>query len=188
MWDIIFTGEKRFIQTEILSKFMNYQEYITTLENQTALQQYDDQLKFAVMISQKLYPDYQKFYEIYKWGEPELLIQAISVCQNAIINSVEISQLKTLVSKIDLIIPNMDDFGSELSSYALNASAAVQETLQFIVDKDKTHINNVATYYTDTIDFKIQEEKELTDYEIETHPVMIEAWNFILEQTKPVII
>jgi hypothetical protein len=78
----------------------------------------------------------------------------------------------------------MDDFGSELGSYALNASASVYETLQFITDKDCTHIYSIATYYTDTIDFKIQEEKELTQFEIENHPRMIEEWNFVLEQTK----
>lgn len=167
---------------------MNYQEYVTTLKNQTVNQPYEDQLKFAVLISQKLYPDYQKFYEIYKWGDPDLLSDAIRICQNALANLSDINQVNILVPKIDLIIPSMDDFGSELSSYALNASSAVYETLQFIIDKNKKHIYNIATYYTDTVDFKIQEEKELTDYEIETHPVMLEAWNFILQQTKSTII
>ena len=78
----------------------------------------------------------------------------------------------------------MDDFGSEIGSYALNSSAAVYETLEFITDKDKTHIYNIATYYTDTIDFKIQEERTLTEEAIENHPLMIEAWNFVIEQTK----
>lgn len=78
----------------------------------------------------------------------------------------------------------MDDFGNELGSYALNASAAVYESLEFIIDQDKTHIYNIATYYTDTIDFKIQEDRELSDLEIENHPLMIEAWNFIIEQTR----
>jgi hypothetical protein len=46
----------------------------------------------------------------------------------------------------------MDDFGSSvLGSYALNASASVCESLEFLLDNNKDHIVNVATYYTDTI-------------------------------------
>lgn len=162
---------------------MNYREYTTLLKSQTSSQPHQLQLKFAVLICQKLYFNYQKFYEVYEWGDPNLLMDAIKVCQKAIDNLIDINQVKALIPKIDLITPHMDDFGSEIGSYALNASAAVYETLEFITDKDKTHIYNIATYYTDTIDFRIQEEKTLTEEEIENHPLMIEAWNFVIEQT-----
>jgi len=56
--------------------------------------------------------------------------------------------------------------------------------LQFITDKDNTYIFNIGNYYTHTVDFKIQEDEDLTELEIENHPLMIAAWNFILEQTK----
>ena len=108
-----------------------------------------------------------------------------SLHKQAIEKPADVSQIKTLLPKIDLITPHMDDFGSsELGSYALNTCTSVYETLQFITDQDKTHIYNIATYYTDTIDFKIQEERTLTELEIQNHPQMIEAWNFIIEQTK----
>jgi uncharacterized protein YjaG (DUF416 family) len=164
---------------------MNYQGFTRILKSQTSSQPYEPQLKFTVLICKKLYFNYQKFTEVYKWGNADLLMDAITICQQAIEKPADIIQIKTLLPKVDLITPHMDDFGSsELGSYALNASAAVYETLQFITDKDKTHIYNIATYYTDTIDFKIQEEKTLTQLEIESHPLMIEGWNFIIEQTK----
>lgn len=162
---------------------MNYKEYTRLLKIQTASQAYEPQLKFAILICKKLYFDYQKFTEVENWGDSNLLMDAINVCQKALDHSDNTHEIKALLTKLESIIPDMDDFGNELGSYALNASAAVYETLEFIVDKDKTHIYNIATYYTDTIDFKIQEDKELTDLEIENHPVMIEAWNFVLEQT-----
>ncbi len=163
---------------------MNYQDYTTILKAQTSSQSYLSQLRFAILICKKLYFDYQKFTEMYNWGNADLLMDAIKVCETEIDNPVDMNYLKGLIPKIDLITPHMDDFGSELGSYALNASASVYETLEFIIDKDKTHIYNIATYYTDTIDFKIQEEKDLTDVEIESHPEMIDAWNFVIEQTK----
>ena len=82
------------------------------------------------------------------------------------------------------MIPDMDDFGSELASYALNASASVYETLEFLVDNNAAHIVNITTYYTDTIDFIVRQEAELTIEEIDKHPLMIKARNFLLEETK----
>jgi uncharacterized protein YjaG (DUF416 family) len=164
---------------------MNYQEFTTILKSQTATQPYEPQLKFAVMICKKLYFEYQKFTEVFHWGDANVLKNAITVCEQAIEKPADVALIKTLLPKIDLITPDMDDFGSsELGSYALNACTSVYETLQFIIDQDKTHIYNIATYYTDTIDFKIQEGKELTRVEIENHPQMIEAWNFVIDQTK----
>jgi uncharacterized protein YjaG (DUF416 family) len=163
---------------------MNYREYTTILKSQTSSQAYLPQLKFAVLICKKLYFDYQNFTEVEKWGDANLLMDAINLCQQSIENSINAEEVEALLPKIDLITPDMDDFGNEPGSYALNASAAVYETLQFIIDKDKTHIYNIGTYYTDTIDFKIQEDKDLSELEIENHPLMIEAWNFIIEQPK----
>lgn len=137
------------------------------------------------MICKKLYFEYQKFVEIYQWGDVDLLMDAINLCNRSIENEVAVTQIKELIHKVDLVTPHMNDFeGSEIASYALNASASVYETLQFITDKDKIHIFNIANYYTDTIDFKIQEDTDLTELEIETHPLMIEAWKFVLDQTK----
>ena len=163
---------------------MNYRDYTTLLKSQTSSQAYQPLLEFAVLICKKLYFDYQKFTEVEKWGDANLLMDAIKICQQTLENTADTNEVKALIPQIDSITPDMDDFGSELGSYALNASAAVYETLEFITDQDKTHVYNIATYYTDTIDFKIQEDKELTQLEIENHPLMIEAWNFIIEQTK----
>ena len=164
---------------------MDYQEYIRLLKIQINSQSYKQQLEFAVMICKKMYLEYQNFVGVYKWGDANLLMDAIKICDNSKDNYVDINQVKELIPTIDLIIPDMDDFGgSEIGSYALNASVSVYETLEFIIDQDKSHIFNIATYYTDTIDFKIQEEKELTEMEIDNHPLMIEAWKYIIDLTK----
>lgn len=163
---------------------MNYQEYTAILKRQTSSYHYQPQLQFAILICKKLFFDYQKFTEIEKWGDADLVMDAINICQKALGGPVDIDEIKALIPEIDSITPDMDDFGRESGSYALNAATAVYETLEFIVDRDTSHIYNIGDYYTDTIDFKIQEDKELTEIEIANHPLMIEAWNFIIEQTK----
>jgi uncharacterized protein YjaG (DUF416 family) len=163
---------------------MNYRDFIELLKQQTSTQQHESALRFSILICKTLYVDYKRFSEIENWGNADLLMDAINVCQQALQNSIDNSKIKELLPQIDSITPHMDDFGSDLGSYALNASAAVYETLQFILDNDNTHVYNIATYYTDSIDFKIQEEKELTEVEIEKHPLMVDAWNFVIEETK----
>jgi uncharacterized protein YjaG (DUF416 family) len=163
---------------------MNYQKFTTLLKNQASSLSYGRQLEFAITISKKLCFDYQKFFEVYQWGDPDLLMDAINLCQLAAESNIDKAKVKTFITKVESITPDMDDFGTEIVSYALNASASVHETLEFLVDRDSIHIYNIGTYYTDTTDFKIQEEGTLTDRQISNHPAMIEAWNYILELTK----
>ncbi|GAO41780.1 DUF416 family protein [Flavihumibacter petaseus] len=165
---------------------MNYQEYVSALRRQAYALPYIRQLAFAVLICKKLYPEYAKFVEAYQWGDADLLMDAIIVCQSRLdSNGNEPSDIAELIPKIDAIVPDTDDFGGDyLGSYALNASVSVNETLEFILDRDSEHIINIATYYSDTVDFRIHEENELIDLQISQHPVMIEAWNFILAETR----
>ncbi|MBK6830397.1 MAG: DUF416 family protein [Flavobacteriales bacterium] len=44
----------------------------------------DDQLRLALTICERLYPDYASFYDKYKWGNAELLLDAIRACEDAL--------------------------------------------------------------------------------------------------------
>jgi uncharacterized protein YjaG (DUF416 family) len=166
-----------------LPTIMNYPEFISAFKNQVSALPYRRQLEFAIAISKTLFPEYQAFFEYHNWGNPDLLLDAINMAEQSFNSSIEQEKIEEMIPKIDSIVPHMDDYGDEIGSYGLNASAAVYETLQFILDKDQTHIYNIGIYYTNTIDFKIQEEQELSDDEIDQHPLMIQAWNYVIEQT-----
>ena len=159
---------------------MNYKDFTAEIKRRIPKLSYSRQLELSIIICKKLLPEYQIFSQAYEWGEPKLLSDAIKKCEQALTVKPNIPELKTMLPKIDKIVPHMDDFGDYMGSYALNASASVYETLQFIIDKDATHIFNISTYYTDTIDFKIQEDEDLTEDEIDNHPLMVEARNFLL--------
>jgi uncharacterized protein YjaG (DUF416 family) len=92
------------------------------------------------------------------------------------------SDIKFYLDKLDPNIPDMDDFGDFDSSYALNASCAVCELLEYLLDKDKSHIFNISTYMTDTIDFKLSEaDADLTNEELENHSDLIKEWKYQLK-------
>ncbi|MBS1914710.1 MAG: DUF416 family protein [Bacteroidetes bacterium] len=142
------------------------------------------QLEFAVLICKKLFFDYQEFFDNTKWGDPDTLMDAVCLCLRAINNKIDIPEVEEMIVQVDSITPATEDFSDWLGSYAMNACVATSETLLFLVDNNQDHIYTVATYYTDTVDFKIHEENELTYSGINDHPLMIEARNFLLEKTK----
>lgn len=164
---------------------MTYQDFTKAIQLQISVLPQKRQLEIALKICKELFFEYQNFYEFYKWGNPDLLLDGINLIEKGLADDVDFRRIKELIPKIDSVIPDMDDFGSDLmGSYALNASASVSEALEFLIDNDKNHIVNICTYYTDTIDFKIQEETELTQEQIDEHTLMIKARQFLLTETK----
>jgi len=56
----------------------------------------------------------------------------------------------------------------------LNASVSVTELLNYLLDKDITHIIDISNLMFDTSDFKIHEEfQDISYIEIDNHPLFI---------------
>ena len=164
---------------------MNYQDFTKNIKNQISLLPQERCLDLAFKICKELFFEYQAFSEKYEWGNADFLLDGINLCDKALHGETDLANIRELMPKIDSVTPDMDDYNSdELASYALNAAASVYETLEFLIDNDKTHIFTIASYYTDTIDFKVQEDSDLTEDEIDKHPLMIKARQFLLDETK----
>ena len=157
---------------------MNYKDFNKEFQSRINKLEYKRQYELAVAICKKLFPDYKDFYIENHWGDPDVLIDAIKLCELYFQSKTGIISLKEMLQKIDSIVPDTEDFGN--ASYALNASVAVYETLEFIIDRDQKHILNIGAYLIDTINFKIQEDGELPEHQIDSHPIMAEARNFLM--------
>jgi uncharacterized protein YjaG (DUF416 family) len=154
---------------------MTFTEFKNIIEKQVKGISDNGQLTFALDICKRLLPEYKTFYEKYKWGNPDLLAKGIQCCEQ-ILNGdkADSFQIEELISKINEVTPNTDDFGDWEGSYALNSCVAVIESLEFLLDKNIEHIINVSGCMTDTIDFKIRETfGDLTDDAIDAHTWMI---------------
>jgi uncharacterized protein YjaG (DUF416 family) len=163
---------------------MKHNEYVLLFKKQLQTLSYQKQVDLALTVCKKLYSDYVKCVEVHQWGDADILMDAITLCEQGQTGLVERVKVEEMLPKVDAITPHMDDFGDEISSYGLNASAAVYEMLQFLIDKHREHIYNIGNCFTNTIDFKIQEQRDLTEAEIEKHPMMVEAWDFILSLSR----
>lgn len=76
-------------------------------------------------------------------------------------------------------------FGDFDGSYALNASAAVYELLNYLMDQKPEHLINISSSMTDTIDFKpSKSDPSLSNEELASHSELIEEMNLQLVLTK----
>jgi uncharacterized protein YjaG (DUF416 family) len=155
---------------------MDYKTFTENLKSHiTALSPFQRK-ELGLAVCKKLFFYYQRFSDENSWGNPDMLLDGINFIQESNLNTTNIQQAKKFIEEIT---PDTEDF--ENYSYALNAAAAVWDTVFFLIDHDLKHIFSCCTYLTDTIDFKIQESDELTQSQIDEHQDMIDARNFLLE-------
>ena len=153
---------------------MTNSDFITLFKRKVDLVSAEALIDFGLDICDRLLPEYTSFSENHNWGNPDLLKECIEFCRVHKGTLVNHSDVKSYLDRLDPIIPDMDDFGDFDSSYALNASCAVYELLEYLSDKDKSHIFNISTYMTDTIYFKlIEANPNLTNEELENHPDIV---------------
>jgi len=62
---------------------MKYKEFVDKFKKQVLLLSSERQLNLAILICNKLYPDYQTFFKIHQWGDPKFLMDAIRLCEQA---------------------------------------------------------------------------------------------------------
>lgn len=163
---------------------MSYKEFTYGFKKQVFALSYEKQLDFALSVCKRLFFDYQNFHIQEKWGDPEQLMDAIKFCEQAKNVSSTKTEIESMISDIEAITPDTEDFGDEMGSYALNACVAVLHTLQFLLTKDPLDIFYVGNALYDTIDVRVQEDQNLSEEEIDKHRLMQETKYFLMEQTK----
>lgn len=165
---------------------MTFTEFKNVFEKQIKELSDNGRLTFSLDISKRLLQDYRIFHEKYKWGNPDSLANGIKYCE-LVLNGDKADnyRIEELMSAIDEVTPNTDDFGDWDGSYALNACVAVIESLEFLLDKNIEHIVNVSSCMTDTVDFKITETfGDLSEDAIDAHPWMISERNEQITMTQ----
>jgi uncharacterized protein YjaG (DUF416 family) len=163
---------------------MRYDEFAIDFRDNVYSLSFEKQIELGLHICKRLFPDYVAFHVAHNWGNYDLLLDSINLADKAMAEEFDKAAIESLIAKIETVIPDIDDFGDELSGYALNASAAVGELLQFLIDRDPEHIYNIGTYLTDNIDIKIQEKETIEPDAVEMHPQLIEVRKQLIQLSK----
>jgi uncharacterized protein YjaG (DUF416 family) len=156
---------------------MNNEEFLNILGKRLERLSSPEVIDFALNICHRLLPHYMKFCEEYSWGSMDTLSKGIRYCENLeSLETVGANELLDLMQQIEKAIPDTEEF--EDGSLALNASAAVLELIEYALDRDLSHIINISSFMTDTVDFVAREER--IDLPV-NHQVLIEERKYQLE-------
>lgn len=139
------------------------------------------QLTFAYLICERLYPNYLFFSNKYSFGNPTVLREAIDyVSSNIIKNESDKERINSFIKKVDKNIPQPANYNTVLASSALDACTAINESLDFLMDKKTSRLEDISTMATDSVDMYIQEKENLSyntdkqfQQKIDNHPLMI---------------
>jgi uncharacterized protein len=118
---------------------------------------------FAVLICERLYPNYVAFQKKYNWGNYEVLQEAIALLRQYLIKEdlFEESEIEEMIDRVDIITPHTEKFSGIITSFALDSCTSIYSTLSYLLDKNVDNIADVASYARDTVDMYIQEIEDI---------------------------
>ncbi|MDJ1470200.1 DUF416 family protein [Xanthocytophaga flava] len=116
------------------------------------------QILFAALTCEKMYPTYEAFVKENKWGD-EKLLQLILVSLYEVVHTEKIDQeeLQSQKKDIDTIIPDTGDFPYSITSYAIDTCFAFYDTLELLSTLDIQSLSNVSTHSINMIDMFVSE-------------------------------
>jgi uncharacterized protein len=157
---------------------MTFQEFDNEFKSHVTKLNFELRLDLALKTCKKLFFDYQQFYEENAWGDPDLLLDAINLIEQSKIEIPEPSTLSATIKDIEEITPDTEDFSE--AGFALNACTAIYYTLNFLIEDKPEYIYYVGNALYDTIYAKLEGENNLSEEEINQHPMMIEVRKYLL--------
>jgi uncharacterized protein YjaG (DUF416 family) len=164
---------------------MDSTQFYERLSKQLTLLPKDRLINFAVNICERLLADYVDFYHEFNWGDPEILKKSIQYGRDSVSNAIDEEKVNQLLADLDEVLPDIEEFTDPLGCYPLKEGCAVFELLEYLINPEIDHLLNISSAITDTIDYKLSEqESDLSDDELTTHPEMLKEWNYQLELSK----
>jgi len=162
---------------------MTHFDFVKKFNNQLSAISYYQQLSIAIEVCKKLYCNYLLFIEKYQWGNPDILLDAIDMLEQSKTRQIELDSINTTLQNIDSIMPEMSDYemSDYLPNYGFAACLAVYSSVKFLSTKQSECICDIGINFTDIIYFKLSKHEDLTDDEIDDHPLMIDARNYLFE-------
>jgi uncharacterized protein YjaG (DUF416 family) len=134
---------------------MNFDEYREIIEKEVCTLDHKERVALCLICCGRLAPLYSKFVAVEGWGDETVLSQCRQAA-NSWLCGVS-SNIGALAKQLSKVIPDTEDFGSALGSYALNSGVAHAHLLEQIKSKEYTPLIYVLQNCYDTIDFYVQE-------------------------------
>ncbi|NII83153.1 DUF416 family protein [Pedobacter sp. SG908] len=118
----------------------------------------EQQLLFAALTCERLYPNYVYFHKRFDWGDPKVLLDSMEIIYQSLFFKTLFGsdEIQEHAEAVDMVTPDTEDYSEVFVSFALDACTSVYSTLNFMRDQNLDHVADVASYARDTVDMFIQ--------------------------------
>jgi uncharacterized protein YjaG (DUF416 family) len=128
---------------------------------------------------EKVIPIYSLFSKSVSWGNIELFREALFLQYQYLQNlSITNSEIDKIIFEIENNSPDLDEFDSELASYALDSCIVFTESLTFLKTKDINSAISVASSSRDLVDMFVQEKNDFAPNDVDLN-IKIQADPFM---------
>lgn len=157
---------------------MNFIDFEKKLIQRAAQLPYEARIAQGTEICKRLFPYYKTFANESGFGNPDVLLDSILFVASG---EQDVDAIQAFLDNLEEVCPDTEDY--EDGEYALNACGAVNALLLQVAEPNEPeHFVEMALSYYETIEAVIQDEAEedMTDEELEVHPVLAEGRRFLL--------
>lgn len=167
---------------------MNFNNYRDQLKRNVRQLPVPKRLSFAILICNRLIPDYQRFVISQKSGDVFVINQALDYCKRIEKGfDSDSNKVNNLINAVDNITPDTNDINDVSGSLALNAAWIITETLNYILDRKEHRIVDIGLFAYSSVFLKISEKyPDLNESDIENNKEIIEEITWQLEQSSNV--
>jgi uncharacterized protein len=117
----------------------------------------NSRIVFAAACCERLLPNYVLFVKSASWGDSTVLREALDYIWHTVTSgNIDRGHVEELLERCDAIVPDSEAFSSDFTSAAIDAGAAIMETLKTLLDDSIDHIIDTASFCRDTVDMFIQ--------------------------------
>lgn len=124
---------------------------------------------FALMIAQRLVPNYAMFSETEKWGSPDLLKQKLEMAWRYLSEPTDISveEIRASCEELEKLSPDTEKFSSRYVSSALDSVVVLQTVFSFWAGSETNLIDEAVYSITDSIELFYHPISDTRDEEID---------------------
>lgn len=146
---------------------------------------YFHQLTYIYFLAKRMYPNYELFAKTENWGKPKMLVKAMKLLKILILEKRKLTEEEQVtVGNLEAVTPDMEDFGSLLSTAAQDTCVLLLEFFNAIINDEKEHISTLVSLPFNAIQMYVEELNDL-DYNkknydsfVENHPLMEKEQEF----------
>lgn len=157
----------------------------TIIEKKIKELPYFHQLTYIYFLAKRMYPNYELFAKTENWGNHKILQKAIKLLKTIILEKRSLSEKEqTIMEDLENVTPDMEDFGSLLSTSAMDTCVLLLELFNAMINDEKEHISTLVSLPFNAIQMYIEELNDLDynkkDYNsfVDNHPLMEEEVDF----------